>query len=76
MIDIVNKPPHYTQGTIEVCDFILDQKLNYLEGNIVKYICRKTKDNHIPGKCLEDLNKASWYLKKLIQQHKEDQKND
>lgn len=71
MIDIVNKPPHYTQGTIEVCDFILDQKLNYLEGNIVKYICRKTKDNHIPSKRLEDLNKASWYLKKLIQQHKE-----
>ena len=71
MTDIVNHPPHYTQGNIEVCVFILDQNLNYLEGNVVKYISRKTKDNHIPGKRLEDLLKAQWYIKKLIQQEEQ-----
>ena len=71
MTDIVNHPPHYTQGNIEVCYFILDQNLNYLEGNVVKYISRKTKDNHIPGKRLEDLLKAKWYIKKLIQQEEQ-----
>jgi hypothetical protein len=74
MTDIINNPPHYTQGSIDVCDFILDQKLNYLEGNIVKYICRKTKDNHIPEKRHEDLLKARWYLNTLIKQEEEKKK--
>ena len=71
MTDIVNNPPHYTQGKIEVCDFIVDQDLNFCEGNVVKYISRKTKDNHIPGKRLEDLKKARWYVNKQIQQLEE-----
>lgn len=43
MKDNIN-PSHYKQGNIEVIDFILDQKSNYLEGNVIKYISRyKTK---------------------------------
>ncbi len=54
-------PDHYKQGNIEVIDFILDQKLNYLEGNVIKYLSRYKKKNG-----LEDLHKAEWYLKELI----------
>ena len=54
-------PQHYQQGNIQVLDFITDQKFSYLEGNIVKYICRyKTKNG------LEDLEKANYYLDALI----------
>ena len=62
MIDKIN-PPHYQQGKIEVIEFILDQKLNYLEGNCIKYLCRYKLKNG-----LEDLKKAQWYLNKLIEQ--------
>tara|TARA_R100000656_G_scaffold117102_1_gene90372 strand:+ start:62 stop:394 length:333 start_codon:yes stop_codon:yes gene_type:complete len=56
-------PSHYKQGDIEVIDFIIDQKMDYLTSNICKYICRwRFKD----GLC--DLKKARWYLDKLIKQ--------
>ena len=59
-------PSHYKQGKIEVIDFILDQKMDYLTSNICKYICRwRFKD----GLC--DLKKAKWYLDKLIEQQEE-----
>ena len=55
-------PQPYQQGNIQVLDFITDQKFSYLEGNIVKYICRyKTKNG------LEDLEKAEYYLSELIE---------
>jgi len=61
--DPVKKPKHYTQGEIEVIDFVLDQKFDYCEGNVVKYLCRyKYK-----GKPLEDLMKARTYLDRLIE---------
>ena len=56
-------PQHYQQGNIQVLDFITDQKFSYLEGNIVKYICRyKTKN------AIEDLHKAQYYLNELTRQ--------
>ena len=60
MKDNIN-PKHYKQGKIEVIEFILDQKMNYLEGNIIKYLSRYKHKNGI-----EDLKKALWYLNKLI----------
>ncbi len=54
-------PNHYKQGNIEVIDFILDQKLNYLEGNVIKYVSRYKYKNG-----LEDLKKAQWYLNKIM----------
>lgn len=60
--DPVSHPSHYTQGTIETLDFVIDQKFDYCEGNVIKYICRyKYK-----GKALEDLKKAKTYLDRLI----------
>lgn len=58
----VSKPYHYTRGKIEVLTFILDQGLNFCEGNIIKYLCRWKHKNG-----LEDLKKAQVYLNKYIQ---------
>ena len=56
-------PNHYKQGEIEVIDFIIDQKMDYLTANVQKYIARwRFKD----GLC--DLKKARWFLDKLIEQ--------
>lgn len=62
--DAVNHPAHYTSGTIEVIDFIEDQKMPYHLGNATKYICRAGKKD--PGKTIEDLQKAVWYLERYI----------
>ena len=65
MSDNVNHPAHYTDGKIEVIDFIEDKKLNYHRGNAVKYICRAGKKD--PAKEIEDLQKAAWYINREIQ---------
>lgn len=57
-------PSHYRQGNIEVIDFILDQDMDYLEGNVVKYVSRYKYKNG-----LEDLQKALWYLERLIERN-------
>lgn len=65
--DNINHPSHYNQGKIEVIDFIIDQKMDYLGGNIIKYVSRYKHKNGI-----EDLKKARWYLERLItEQEKE-----
>lgn len=64
MADNVNSPDHYTQGDIEVIDYILDQKFDYLEGNVIKYVSRYRNKGGI-----EDLRKAKWYLEKLIDEN-------
>ena len=65
MNDSVNHPAHYTDGKIEVIDFIEDKKLNYHRGNALKYLCRAGKKD--PEKTIEDLQKAEWYLHREIQ---------
>ena len=65
MNDPVNHPSHYTDGKIEVLDFIEDKKLNYHRGNAVKYICRAGKKD--PNKKEEDIKKAVFYLNREIQ---------
>jgi hypothetical protein len=57
-------PSHYQRGEIEVWDFIVDQKLDYLSGNCVKYICRaghKTQESE-----LDDWLKVKAYVDKKI----------
>ena len=61
-VDLVNNPPHYTQGGIEVIDFIEAKRLGYNLGNVVKYVSR-VDDKDEP---LENLRKAEWYLKREI----------
>lgn len=62
--DPVNHPSHYTDGKIEVIDFIEDKKLGFNLGNAVKYISRAGKKD--VTKELEDLQKASRYLHRHI----------
>lgn len=65
-IDNVNNPSHYGQGSIEAIDYIEDflteeEFIGYLRGNIAKYMHRWRYKNQ-----LEDLEKAQWYLNRLI----------
>lgn len=64
MNDAVNHPSHYTDGKIEVIDFIEQKNLNFHRGNAVKYIARAGKKD--PAKEVEDLRKAVWYLNREI----------
>ena len=62
--DIVNHPSHYTDGKIEVIEYIEDKQLGFCLGNAVKYISRagkKYKDKEV-----EDLKKAIWYIERRI----------
>tara|TARA_R100000789_G_scaffold1627_2_gene4942 strand:- start:342 stop:569 length:228 start_codon:yes stop_codon:yes gene_type:complete len=56
-------PDYYKRGNIEVTDFILDQSMSFLEGNVVKYLVRHKEKSGI-----NDLRKARWYLDKLIEE--------
>ena len=67
--DPVNHPSHYTDGKIEVIDYIEEKKLGYHLGNCVKYISRAGKKD--PTKEIEDLKKAAWYLDRKIKQLQE-----
>lgn len=67
--DPVNHPSHYTDGKIEVIDYIEDKKLQYHLGNAVKYISRAGKKD--PKKEVEDLKKAKWYLDRYIKKLEE-----
>lgn len=62
--DPVSHPSHYTDGRIEVIDFIEDKGLGFHLGNAVKYISRAGKKD--PTKEIEDLRKAMWYIQREI----------
>jgi hypothetical protein len=62
--DNVNSPSHYTDGKIEVIDYIEDKKLGFCLGNAIKYISRAGKKDKT--KESEDIKKAIWYLKRHI----------
>lgn len=59
-------PSHYQRGKIQVWDFISDQKLDFLCGNVVKYVCRAGHKDHESE--LDDLLKAKAYIEKKIAQ--------
>lgn len=69
--DDINHPSHYTQGDIEVIDYIEDKKLGYRLGNVVKYVSRAGhKDDAI-----KDLKKARWYLNREIEKREQHDKS-
>ena len=69
--DDINHPSHYTQGDIEVIDYIEDKKLGYRLGNVVKYVSRAGhKDDAI-----KDLKKACWYRNREIAKREEHDKS-
>lgn len=62
--DVINHPSWYCDGGIETLDFILAKKLDFLTGQVVKYLSRAGKKD--PGKALEDLKKAQFYLNRKV----------
>jgi len=65
--DMVNNPSHYNQAGVEAIDAIRAATGEgfefYLQGNIIKYLWRYRYKNGA-----EDLKKAEWYLKVLIEE--------
>lgn len=66
--DLIEKPLHYASGSIEAIDYMRDSMdhmmfMGYLEGAVKKYLHRY----RFKGKPIQDLRKAQWYLKRLIE---------
>ena len=63
--DMVNNPPHYNKYGVECIEAIQSATGEgyeyYLQGNIIKYLWRYRYKNGV-----QDLEKAQWYLDKLI----------
>ena len=67
--DVVNNPSHYNTGSIECIEAIEESMTpeayrGYLKGNCMKYLWRYD----YKGKPVEDLEKAQWYLAKLLKE--------
>ncbi len=60
--DLVNQPPHYKSGGMEVIDVIEAFGLGFRLGNVTKYVLRAERK----GAPLRDLEKARWYLDREI----------
>lgn len=64
--DMVDRPAHYNKGGIECIEYIEQQLgegfIEYCEGNVHKYLHRWRYKNGS-----EDLQKARWYLERMIQ---------
>jgi len=70
--DNVNHPPHYKKGSVECIDAIKsaltkEEFKGYLKAAAIKYIWR---EDH-KGSNIQDLQKAVWYLNKLIKELEE-----
>lgn len=67
----VNQPPHYTQGKVECIDAIESATVGksgieaVCVGNVIKYLWRYEQKG---GK--ESVEKAKWYLEKLLEKMK------
>ena len=73
--DKVEKPMHYTAGSIETIDYIqsVTEQLRGFEAvciaNAIKYISRQHLKNGA-----EDIKKAIWYLNRLVEYKRQDRK--
>jgi len=59
-----DNPSHYQRGRIQVWDFIVDQQLDFLAGNIIKYICRAGHKNQETE--IDDWLKVRAYVNRKI----------
>jgi hypothetical protein len=58
---------HYKNMAIQPTEFIHKNNLSFIQGNVIKYVCRYKSKNGI-----EDLKKAIHYLELLIQFEEEE----
>jgi len=59
--DNIKDPKHYSRWKIEPVQFMMENEIPYVEGNVIKYIMRWRYKGG-----LEDLHKAQEYLNILI----------
>lgn len=64
--DSITRPAHYVFSNIEPLDAILEWKLDYLLGNVVKYVVRAGRKTSDPR---QDLKKALYYLNRRLQEY-------
>lgn len=55
---------HYKNMGIQPVEFMLANKIGYVEGAVIKYVCRYMNKNGV-----EDLKKARHFLDILIEHH-------
>ena len=67
-IDMVNRPPHYTQHPSGVEPITITKHMCFALGNVIKYVMRAP----YKGKFLEDLRKARFYIDVKISQLEEE----
>lgn len=68
----ISKPQRYNKvGKLECWDVILDQEMDFLEGNALKYLWRHKQKNGP-----QDLKKAIEYLNKMIKDYDKIYKKD
>ena len=61
---------HYKDSKIQPIEYILENNIGYVEGNVIKYVSRWKQKNGI-----QDLKKARHYLDLLIE-HLEKEENE
>ena len=72
-VDMVNLPPHYARFPIEPIRFAVENGLNFLEANAIKYVCRAPHKNGLEDydkaiRCIQMLKKRltddpDWWMK-------------
>ena len=55
---------HYKNFTVQPIEFIHKNNLSFIQGNVIKYICRYNKEG---GKGKQDLIKIKHYIDMLIE---------
>ena len=71
-LEDVSNQAHYTRFKIQPLEFCKANDLGYLEGNVIKYVCRYP----YKGQAMKDLLKARDYIDHLIKKQKEKEDNE
>ena len=65
------KPNHYGSSGIDVIDFCQANNLDFMQGNVIKYVFRYKNKNG-----LEDLEKAKEYIDRMIENLSDEEELD
>ena len=68
--EMIKEPSHYSRFVIEPCTFVMENRLSFARGNVVKYITRagykKYDDLSLDQSEIRDLKKAMRYIEMEI----------
>ena len=65
------KPDHYGDSEIDVISFCQANKLDFMQGNVIKYVFRYKNKNG-----WEDLEKAKEYIERMIENLLDEEETD